>query len=137
MLHRRHLPACGARRIVGDRRAASALEFALLTPVLMLMLTGIVQFGAIYILQNNMQNVAREVSLRLATGDLVLDGARAWAVERLPVHIDRYGVEVAQNDGMFDVAVTAPLDQAVPLDPLGFFRTGTLTARATAREVQL
>ena len=103
----------------------------------MLMLTGIVQFGAIYVLQNNMQNVAREVSLRLATGDLSLNGARAWAVERLPAHIDRYGVEVAQNDGMFDVAVTAPLAQAVPIDPLGFFKTGTLTAHATAREVQL
>lgn len=137
MLHWRHAPVRGARCIAGDRRAASALEFALLAPVLMLMLTGIVQFGSIYILQNNMQNVAREVSLRLAMGDLALEAAGTWAVERLPAHIDRYGVEVSQAGGMFDVAVTAPMAQAVPLDPLGFFRTGTLMARATARQVAL
>ena len=101
------------------------------------MLTGIAQFGSIYVLQNNMQNVAREVSLRLATGDLTIDGARAWAVERLPVHVDRYRVEVSRNDGMIDVAITAPINQAVPIDPLGFFKTGTLEARAIAREVQL
>ena len=123
--------------MAGDRRAASALEFALIAPVLLLMLTGIVQFGATYILQNNMQNVAREVSMRLATGDLATNAARAWAVERLPGHIDPYGVEVTRNTDMFDVTITAPIDQAVPIDPLGFFRTGTLTARATAREVQL
>ncbi len=101
------------------------------------MLTGIVQFGSIYVLQNNMQNVAREVSLRLATGDLTINGAQAWAIERLPSHIDRYSIEAVRNDDFFDVAISAPLLQAVPIDPLGFFTTGTLTTRATAREVQL
>lgn len=106
-------------------------------PILLLMLTGIVQFGSIFVLQNNMQNIAREVSLRLATGDLTSNSAGNWAVQRLPRHVDAYRVQVVRNDDMFDVTITAPIDQAVPIDPLGFFQRGTLTARATAREVSL
>ena len=137
MHFRLHTAVCDGRCLLCNRGAASALEFAILAPILLLMLTGIVQYGSIYVLQNNMQNVAREVSIRLATGDLTLDGGRAWAVERLPRHVDAYGVVTARNDDMFDVMITAPMGQAVPIDPLGFFQTGTLTARATAREVQL
>ena len=136
-LHRQHDQICAGRCVLCDRRAASAVEFALVMPILLLMLTGIVQFGSIFVLQNNMQNIAREVSLRLATGDLTSTGADNWAVQRLPRHVDAYRVQVVQNDDMFDVTITAPIDQAVPIDPLGFFRTGTLSARATAREVSL
>jgi len=136
-LHRQPDQSRAARCLLGDRRAVSAVEFALVMPILLLMLTGIVQFGSIFVLQNNMQNVAREVSLRLATGDLTAGGATNWAVQRLPRRIDAFRVQVAQKDDMFDVTITAPIDQAVPIDPLGFFRTGTLTARATAREVTL
>lgn len=101
------------------------------------MLTAIAQFGSIYMLHNNMQNVAREVSLRLATGDLTLAGSASWARERLPRRVDRYAIQAVRNDDFFDVAISAPLDQAVPIDPLGFFSTGMLTVRAIAREVEL
>jgi hypothetical protein len=115
----------------------SALEFALVAPILLMMLTGIVQFGSIYLLQNNMQNVAREVSLRLATGDLTIDRAVNWAIARLPDHVDSYRVDVAKNADMFDIAISAPLNQAVPIDPLGLFQTGMLTTNAAAREIIL
>lgn len=127
----------GERCLGCDRHGTSALEFALLAPILLLMLTAIAQFGSIYMLHNNMQNVAREVSLRLATGDLTLAGSASWARERLPRRVDRYAIQAVRNDDFFDVAISAPLDQAVPIDPLGFFSTGMLTVRAIAREVEL
>jgi len=129
--------SCGELCLACDRRAASAPEFALLAPVLLLMLTGIVQFGSIYFLQNTMQNVAREVSMRLAIGDLTLAVTESWARQHLPRHVDRYSIEVVRNDDIFDVAIAAPLRQAVPVDPSGVFSTGMLTVRAAAREVQL
>jgi len=125
------------RRLATDRRGVSALEMALLAPILLLLLTGIAQFGAIYVLQNNMQNTARELALRLATADLLPGQAQAWASQRLPRRIDGYVVAVELADDVFKVTIRAPLRQAVPIDPLAFFATGELSVRASAREMDL
>jgi hypothetical protein len=57
-------------RLWPDERGVAALEFAFVVPFLVIIFSGIVQFGAIFFIQNNMTNVAREVSRALSVGTI-------------------------------------------------------------------
>lgn len=125
------------RAFARDRGGASAVELALVLPFLMLLLTGIVQVGSAYLLQGSMQNVARELSLRLATGDLAAEAAAGWAVERLPTRISRYAVEVREvpGDEILTVVIAAAMPEVVMIDPGGLFAGRRLTVQASARRL--
>ena len=62
--------AKGLRALWRDRDGAAAVEFAFIVPILLLLFSGIVQFGSIMFLENHMTNVARETSRRVAVGEL-------------------------------------------------------------------
>ena len=62
--------AKGWRALWPDRDGAAAVEFAFILPILLLLFSGIVQFGSIMFLENHMTNVARETSRRVAVGEL-------------------------------------------------------------------
>jgi hypothetical protein len=123
------------RRLALDRRAAIAVEFALVMPILLLFMLGIVQFGAAFFVQNNMLNTARELARRLATDQVTVQNAESWAIDRLPAFSTNYRVEVTPpvpndpNADFFLVVITVPLADAVIVDPLGMFRTGNLRAQ--------
>jgi Flp pilus assembly protein TadG len=53
-------------RILADRRGAAALEFALLLPLLTVMITGVWQYGTLYYAHNVMTNAARNGARALA-----------------------------------------------------------------------
>lgn len=55
-------------RLARDERGSPAVEFALIAPVLILLLLGIVQFGFAFYTYNEMMNGAREGARRLAVG---------------------------------------------------------------------
>lgn len=122
------------RRLTCDLRAAIAVEFALVMPILVLFMLGIVQFGSAFFMQNNMLNTARELARRLATDQVTVQDARNWAIDRLPAFSSRYEVVVDAPDpddpnaDFFRVLITVPLADAVIVDPLGVFRTGNLRA---------
>lgn len=61
----RATPRARARRESG----ASAVEFALVLPVLMLLVMGIIQFGYYFFAANAASSTAREVARRVAVGD--------------------------------------------------------------------
>ncbi|WP_210480637.1 TadE/TadG family type IV pilus assembly protein [Naasia sp. SYSU D00948] len=56
------------RRRAADDRGAAAIEFALVLPLLLLLILGILEFGRIYNIQISLSNAARE-------------GARTMAIE--------------------------------------------------------
>ncbi len=56
------------RRFRRDQRGSPAVEFALIAPVLILLVFGIVQFGFAFYTYNEMLNGAREGARRLAVG---------------------------------------------------------------------
>jgi hypothetical protein len=128
------LPTPNLRHLFADLRGAIALEFALVMPILLLFLLGIVQFGSAFFMQNNMLNTARELARRLATEQVTIQDAERWAIDRLPAISRNYRVGVTPPDpnnpdgNFFRVIINVPIADAVIVDPLGLFRTGELRA---------
>ncbi len=127
------------RALWRGRDGAAAVEFAFIVPILLLLFSGIVQFGSIMFLENHMTNVARETSRRVAVGELAQADAASSAQQALVNWGVNYEVSVATIDvggGNQDVAVaiSLPMAEAALMDVLGVFQSGNLTAAATMRQ---
>ncbi len=120
-------------------KGAIAVEFALITPVFIMILLGFIQFGAVMFIQNNMMNVARDTSRRAATGDLSKTQAEAFALNQLVNWNISYTVAVTlpnpADPNAWDVtaSVSAPMADAALFDYLGILAGRTLNASATMR----
>ncbi len=131
--------AKGLRALWRDRDGAAAVEFAFILPILLLLFSGIVQFGSIMFLENHMTNVARETSRRVAVGELAQADAASAAQQALVNWGVNYEVSVATVDaggGNQDIAVaiSLPMREAALIDLLGVFQSGNLTAVVTMRQ---
>ena len=147
--HCRELPRwlmCWGRRrgtrYRDSESGAAGIEFALIVPVIVIIMTGIIQFGAIFFLQNNMTNAAREAARALAVGQISTDSEMQnivngilvdWGVDFLPT-IDNIPDPTDPNNNEFTVLITAPLSQAAIIDYLGIFDGKTLSASASVRQ---
>src|SRR3546814_17053231 len=58
------------------RSGAAAVEFAIVLPIFLMLLFGIIQFGSVLFLHNNMDNAERETARRMAV-DESFDAAQA------------------------------------------------------------
>src|SRR5262245_65413997 len=85
--HFRRFPTAAFRRSLvwwRDERGVSAVEFALVVPVLVAMLLGIIQYGSIFLVQMRMNDTARDTVRRLAVGELGSEsGAEEYARQQL------------------------------------------------------
>lgn len=120
-----------------SEHGASAVEFAFVAPVLLMVLTGILQFGAIFFLQGNMANAAREAARALAVGSIETATEAETLVGQ---NLVNWGVTFSVNttipvapDTDYTVVVTAPLSEAAIFDYLGVLEGGTLRASASMR----
>ena len=132
-------PVIFSRTPYGKRRGAAAVEFAFIMPVLLLMFSGILQFGSVMFLENHMTNVAREASRRVAVGEPAEVDAEATVQSALINWGVTYDVSVATIDvggGNQDIAVaiSLPMREAALMDVLGVFQSGNLTAAVTMRQ---
>ncbi len=131
--------AKGLRALWRDRDGAAAVEFAFILPILLLLLSGIVQFGSVMFLENHMTSVARETSRRVAVGELAEADAPSAVQQALMNWGVTYDVDVDLVDvggGNQDIVVTIslPMSEAALLDVLGVFQSGNLTAVVTMRQ---
>ncbi len=135
-----HRSLRSAQSLGQSEGGATAVEFAFVAPVLIMIVTGIIQFGAIFFLQGNMSNAAREAARALAVGSIETTNEAETFVDGRLVN---WGVEfnVATEfpdpddptDTDFTVVITAPLSEAAIFDYLGVFEGGTLRASASMR----
>ncbi|MDX1576082.1 MAG: hypothetical protein R3285_07805, partial [Kiloniellales bacterium] len=98
-------------------------------------------FGAVFFLQNNMANAAREAARALAVGTIETKAESKQLVEQKLVD---WGVTFSIDTSLPDpgnpadtdytVVITAPLSEAAIFDYLGVFEGGTLRASASMRE---
>ncbi len=131
--------AKGLRGLWRDRDGAAAVEFAFILPILLLLFSGIVQFGSIMFLENHMTNVARETTRRVAVGELTQADAEGSAQQALVNWGVTYQVSVTSssagggNDDI-TVAISLPMREAALMDVLGVFQSGNLSAAVTMRQ---
>lgn len=118
------------RPFLKDRSGTSAIEMAFSLPILLMVLTGIIQFGAMFFLQNHMGDVARDTARRLSVGQINLSQAQSYAEGELMNWDATFAVDVQELDDEVTVDITVPLAEASLVDILGLFESGTLRARA-------
>jgi Flp pilus assembly protein TadG len=105
-------------RFTADRRGAAAMEFALLLPLLSLMLTSVWQYGSLFFTYNMMMTAARDGARALAnesaTEAEVIANAKANIPGWLPVDDVTVVARSAATTGTsrVDVRVTAPAAKA-------------------------
>lgn len=128
------------RTLARDDRGVTAVEFVFVAPILILILGGILQFGLILYLQNHMNDVARDVSRRVAVAELSETEGEAAAQDALINWGVTYSIDVEMpdpndpNDRDIDVTISVPMAEASLIDILGLFQSGDLTASVTMRQ---
>lgn len=105
----------------GSERGAAAVEFALIVPVLLLLLFGIIEFGRVYNAQIELSGAARE-------------GARVMAIQNNPTAAraaTRLGAP-SLNPALTDAQISVLTNGTDPSSCLTAAGTPTLTATVTA-----
>ena len=116
---------------------AAAVEFAIVLPIFLAMLFGIIQFGAVLFLHNNMVNAARETARRMAVAELTAAQADPFAQNYLAgwnVVFTVFATEPAPGaiNGDVFVRISAPAaDAALISFPIAW--PGNLVAEVTMR----
>jgi hypothetical protein len=122
-----------------ERDGVSAVEFAFVVPIVVTLLSGIFQFGFAFFMQGHMAEVARDTSRRVAVGELTQSEAISYAESSLINPGVTYDVAVTlpdpndPDDRDVVVSISAPKKQISPIDILGLFQDGDLSASVTRR----
>ncbi len=136
----RRRSSLGIRRLCRDDSGVAAIEFAFIAPILILLLTGIIQFGAVLFVQHNMGEIARESARRVAVGAMTPTQAKQFVDDSLVNWGATFDVAVTvvpdpadPTDTNVSVVITAPMSEVALLDILGVFEGGTMRAANTMR----
>lgn len=78
------MPVCRRRHFARDEAGSNSVEFALLLPVLITLLFGIIEFGLIIYTLNTAQSAARDVTRQLATNRITASQAPSAVLQQLP-----------------------------------------------------
>jgi Flp pilus assembly protein TadG len=117
-----------------EERGASAVEFAMVLPILIMLLLGIIQYGSLFLLQNRMNETARDTARRLAVGDLTSESdAEAYAVAQLADWKATFTAKAQLPQGLdHDVSVTisVPMAEAAILNLVSFGMDGDMAAES-------
>ena len=120
---------------------ATAVEFALIAPVLIALTMSIIEFGLIIFTYTTAGNASRDVARRIATGRIAASAASTTLTPQLPAWVRSYAsVVVAQtapstpSTNIITVNVSFPALRATPTSFLSF-AYGSLTLQ-TATSMQ-
>ena len=115
-----------------DERGASAVEFALVLPFLIMLLLGIIQYGSLFLVQTRMNDAARDTARRLAVGDLKTESDAAAHARALLADWSAPFTAVASlprpPDHDVSVTITVPMQRAALLDLVNIGMDGELKA---------
>jgi Flp pilus assembly pilin Flp len=111
------------RRIDKDCEGASAVEFALVAPVLAALLLGGIEFGLVIYSQNAMQSVTRDVARKLAVNYYDAPAAYEDVRGRLPGWIQGSKITNSAPGDPLNNVIT--VDVAVPADAAGILNLYT------------
>ena len=124
----------------------AAVEFALILPILMLVLTGVVQIGMMLFIHSNMLHITQEAARQVAVGAMTTTQAQTWAQGQLVDLGFDYTVNVQEavivDEGdsgastQTDVTATisVPLSDVALFDPLHLLPDRNLVASSVVRQ---
>ncbi len=149
------------RRFTTDESGGPAIEFAFIIPILLILLTGIIQFGYAFYVQSSITNAAREGARALSVKAVTAGGGTATVCTSATAGTAEFvacdylsGLPVGSfsvascspatppspptalcPDPVSDVTVrvTVPRSDIAVGDILGFFDSGTMIAQSTMR----
>ncbi|WP_193370767.1 TadE/TadG family type IV pilus assembly protein [Pelagibius marinus] len=116
------------------RSGSAAVEFAILLPVFLAILFGIIQFGSVMFLHNNMVNAAREAVRRMSVAELNTTEAETYARNYLAGWNLTFNVNATEPPTTTDVSMTISVpaaDAALINFPITW--PGNLVAQASMR----
>ncbi len=116
-----------------SQRGVAAVEFAIVLPVLVILLTGIVQMGLMLFVGHNMVSVSQETARLVAVGELTTVEGQTYADDHLINWEMTYDISVQQQGSDIVVDIAVPLSDVALIDFLGLFKSGDLKTRATMR----
>lgn len=105
------------------------MEFALIVPILVVLLVGIINFGQAYNTQIALQGAAREGARALALGNSAVDAVNASGGIAITVS-SQSGCPDGDSDAFATVTTSKDFTFGIPFVPIG---TKTLTATASMR----
>ena len=114
-----------------DVSGVSALEFAVIVPIALTLLSGIIQFGFVLFIENHMADVARDAARRFSVGESNQSETVQNAQDTLLNWGVTYTVAVTPNANDVIVQVSLPMSSVAIIDMLGLFQSGTLSANVT------
>ena len=112
-----------------DDRGAIIVEFALIVPILLMVLVGIVNFGVAYNTQITLQGAAREGARALALGNSAVAAVNASGGVAISVS-SQTSCRAGDSNAYATVITSKDFTFSIPFVPLG---TKTLTAKASMR----
>lgn len=137
------------RLLAKDRCGASAAEFTIVMLPMVILVFGIIQFGGILFLHNDMQNAARDAGRRMAAGYMCFVGGAVqcgsqpidYVEDFVCGHLSNWSPafevlvrETDTADGTdMEVAVRTDMGAAAIVDLFGLFQGRTLSAEAILR----
>ena len=129
----------GKKLVSGVRRAAVAVELAIVSPLMFAMLFGIIEFGWMFTAQHTMVNAAREGARIGCLQGSTVEEMQARITEILaPMNLnDKVSVEILEatpDDPFVRVTLTAPRESVSLVGNFFGFAGGTLEGAATMRK---
>ncbi len=126
-------PMSTLHRFRSSQRGVAAVEFAIVLPVLVILLTGIVQMGLMLFVGHNMVSVSQETARLVAVGELTTVEGQTYADDHLINWEMTYDISVQQQGSDIVVDIAVPLSDVALIDFLGLFKSGDLKTRASMR----
>jgi hypothetical protein len=129
----------GKKRVGATRRAAAAVELAIVSPLLFAMLFGIIEFGWLFTVQHTMVNAAREGARIGVLQGSTVDEVQARVLELLePMGLDgRVAIDITEatlDDPFVTVVLTVPREEVSLVGNFFGFVGGTVEGRASMRK---
>lgn len=125
-----------SRTFKDDRRGVSAVEFALILPILITALFGVLEFGLIAFTYNAANHAAWDVTRRLATNQIATTDVAADAVAELPSWVQPSATitpSASSSDpstNQYTVTISFPAKAATPSNVLSW-AYGAITLKVT------
>jgi len=130
--------------LVERRDGVSAVEFAFVLPVVLVLITGMIDIGVLMLTQTNMVRVAQDAARVLSLAQMTELQTEAYVQDKLGNLGETLKVDATLPDtdaGETDVTVTIsiPMADVIPIDIVGIknlnvFKTGALQSQVTMRQ---